>query len=86
MSLSAKDKEALREDLSKMSDEELEIFDRSSRALLRDLEDTTSSYPATQEFLKSRGLTNVRQLDEQGRVGLTQHLFDVLKKLNENAN
>lgn len=38
------------------------------------MEDYVSSFPATKEFLKARGLSNVRELDIRGRRELVDHL------------
>ncbi len=58
-----------------------EYYCKQIDQLLESLQDLNSKYPATQEFLKQRGLTNVRQLDAQGREDLLTHLRDVLRKL-----
>ena len=50
--------------------------------LLAGLTDTNSSFPATQEFLRARGLTHVSQLDKQGVRELTAHLKGILRNLS----
>lgn len=44
------------------------------------LEDANSLFPATKSFLQERGLTNVRQLDAQGRKDLELHLRKTLQE------
>ncbi len=64
----------------KLTAEQLQTLADAER-LVRTLQDTNSSYPATQEFLEARGLTNVRQLDRAGRAALVAHLQATLRKL-----
>lgn len=42
--------------------------------LTRALEDLNSKFPATSEFLRSKGLENVRDLTERDRKELIAHL------------
>jgi hypothetical protein len=49
--------------------------------LLAELKDTNSAFPATQEFLKGRGLTHVNQLSKRGMRDLTAHLQGILRNL-----
>ncbi len=52
------------------------------RRLSSDMADLNSRYPATQEFLRARGLKNVRQLDKNGRKELREHLEKTLFSLS----
>ncbi len=79
MALIDEDRDRVLRALVAMSNSMLEITRESSERLLRDLEDTNSSFPATQEFLKSHGLTNVRQLDKTGKAELMAHLKNTLR-------
>lgn len=40
-----------------------------------------SAYPATREFLESRGLTSATELDEPGLRDLRRHLQNTLREL-----
>lgn len=51
------------------------------REHLAALEDLNSAFPATQEFLRGRGLTNVRELDANGRTALAAFLASRLASL-----
>ena len=44
----------------------------------RKLDDLNSRFPETREFLEARGLTNVSQLDAEGKAALEAHLKKVL--------
>ncbi len=57
-----------------------EIEQRSLQAL-RDLQNLNSSFPETQSFLETKGLTNVSELDAQGLSELEHHLCSVLERL-----
>ena len=57
----------------KAMNEQIRMLERLTN-IQRHLEDLNSSYPATAEFLKEKGVTNVRELDEQGRAELVSHL------------
>ena len=74
-------KAALAAALSGLSDEQLAKVDASARKTLAALEDANSAFPATQEFLQARGLTNVRELDKQGLQELREHLEGLLQGL-----
>jgi hypothetical protein len=74
-------KAALAAALSGLSEQQLDALDASARRTLAALEDANSAFPATQEFLQSRGLTNVRQLDKQGMQDLREHLERTLQAL-----
>lgn len=74
-------KAALAAALSGLSDEQLAKVDASARRTLAALEDANSAFPATQEFLQARGLTNIRQLDKQGLQELKEHLEGILQGL-----
>lgn len=50
------------------------------KRLERDLEDLNSNFPATKEFLRMRGLENVRDLDERGKKELIVCLRKKYKK------
>lgn len=52
----------------------LQEYLQKLRKLRTQLEDLNSDYPETAEFLRDRGLTNVRELDESGRAELVSHL------------
>lgn len=52
-----------------------------TKAWVKKLEDLNSSFPSTKEFLESRGLENIRQLDNQGYADLTEHLRKTLGNL-----
>jgi len=64
---------------------ELEIKEglRKLQNYSKNLQDINSTFPATKEFLLSRGLTNVSELDEQGMKDLQNHLLEVLSKLGK---
>ena len=49
-------------------------------ALNEKLDILNSSFPATQDFLRARGLTRVSQLDASGREQLERYLLSVLAK------
>ena len=51
---------------------------------LRDLQDLNTAFPATQEFLRERGLTHVRELDAQGLEDLKSHLQKIHDRLYKN--
>lgn len=76
-----KQRAALAAELASKTPEELAEIDRAARATLTQLEDLNSSFPATREFLESRGLTNVRQLDKSGLQELKEHLERTLQGL-----
>lgn len=76
-----KQKAALAAALSGLSDQQLAEVDASARKTLAALEDANSAFPATQEFLQARGLTNIRQLDKQGMQELKAHLEGILQGL-----
>jgi hypothetical protein len=54
--------------------------------LKENLEDTNSLYPATQEFLRLKGVKNVRELDETGKRELTEFLRAELARLTGKAS
>lgn len=81
MTLTDKDKEALREDLSQLSDEQLDAMEKPLKTLRDSLDDVNSAFPATQEFLIARGLTRVSQLDATGREELTEHLKAIIRRI-----
>ncbi len=79
--LTDKEREDLAERLQEMPLEKLEkIRDQLIRSK-NAMQDLNSDFPATREFLKARGLTNVGQLDAAGRADLQRHLLDVLEKI-----
>lgn len=49
--------------------------------LTHDLEDLNSQFPATKEFLQSKGLENVRELNERDRKELLVHLTKKYREL-----
>ncbi len=49
--------------------------------LLKKLEEVNSFYPATQQFLRSRGLERVSELGTQGRQELLAHLKGLLNRM-----
>lgn len=49
----------------------------SYRELLQKLEDINSEFPETKKFLADRGLSHVRELDEQGKKDLAVYLTRV---------
>jgi hypothetical protein len=68
----------LEQELEKLDVSELKALNVQLVQERTALEDLNSSYPATQEFLQARGLTNVRQLDAAGRAELVKHLEKTL--------
>jgi len=78
MSGSEKDRTELTKALSKLEPEELDKLHQGLLKTKSSLEDLNSAYPTTQEFLRQRGLTNVRELDAQGREDLKRHLEGTL--------
>ena len=60
---------------------DLDGAERSLKESLRTIEDVNSMFPATQDFLRARGLTNIRELDDAGREELRKHLQLELQKL-----
>lgn len=52
------------------------------------LRDCNSKLPATQEFLKNKGLTHIDQLDQKGMEELVDHLTVTLnvEQLKQNLN
>ena len=78
MALSDDDKRKLAEGLSQYSDGALGEIKEGLDKLHGELMDANSQFPATQEFLASRGLTHVKQLDRQGIKDLAAHLQAVL--------
>ncbi|OGY67621.1 MAG: hypothetical protein A3B16_01270 [Candidatus Zambryskibacteria bacterium RIFCSPLOWO2_01_FULL_45_43] len=69
-------------EVEKLELEIKKIF-RKAQDSLKKLQDTNSAFPATREFLLTRGLTNVSELNEQGMKDLQNHLLDVLSKLSK---
>ena len=63
----------------------LEFFE--SKIILEDtlaeLDELNSSFPATREFLKGRGLTRVSELDKAGMRELAGHLKSTLRETLE---
>lgn len=57
-----------------------DVLERASR-LIKKSEDLNSAFPATREFLESRGLTNIRQLDNQGMRDLDMYLQAYLARV-----
>ena len=51
------------------------------RKLTQELEDLNSQFPATKEFLQSKGLENVRDLNEHERKELLAHLAKKYRRL-----
>ena len=49
--------------------------------LLKKLEEVNSFYPATQQFLRSRGLEHVSELGTEGRQELLAHLKGLLDRM-----
>lgn len=49
------------------------------------LEDLNSAFPATQEFLKLKGVSNVRELNREGRRELTAYLEAELARISGKA-
>lgn len=76
-----KERQALAAALEGLSSEQLDQVHDQAKRTLASLEDANSAYPATQEFLRARGLTNVRQLDKQGLADLKAHLEATLQAL-----
>ena len=54
---------------------------RDLEKLRNKLQDMNSQYPATRQFLYSRGLTHVSELDAQGMKDLREYLTGEYKKL-----
>jgi len=79
MALTDAEREQLRSMLERMPDSILSLTRQGAERLLHDLEDANSMFPATKEFLTARGLTNIRELDEQGREELLTHLKKTLR-------
>ena len=52
-----------------------------NRAILRSLENANSQFPATRNFLRSRGLEHVSELDAKGIEDLRRHLMQTLADL-----
>ena len=75
------DRTALAAALAALPQDKLDEIDAQARKTLASLEDANSAFPATQEFLRARGLTNVRQLDAQGNQELREHLERILQAL-----
>jgi hypothetical protein len=76
-----KDKAALTASLAALPQDKLDEFEAQARRTLESLEDANSAFPATQEFLRARGLTHMRELDAQGRKELREHLERTLQEL-----
>ncbi len=51
------------------------------KTTIKELDDINSRFPATQEFLQSKGLTHVSELDEEGRKELEVYLKKTLDSL-----
>ncbi len=51
------------------------------KRLLKKLEEVNSFYPATQQFLRSRGLEHVSELGTDGRQELLAHLQGLLSRM-----
>lgn len=81
MALSDDDKAKLAAGLDRYSDEELGEIKQGLDKLHGELMDANSQFPATREFLASRGLTHVKQLDRQGIKDLTAHLQAILRSV-----
>jgi len=78
-----KQRQELEAALSGLSQERLEEVHDKAKEALAGLEDLNSAFPATQDFLRARGLTNVRQLDKEGNAALRAHLEGILKGLSK---
>ncbi len=50
---------------------------KKAETALKEIQDLNSSFPATKDFLRARGLKNVSELDEAGTKDLFNHLLDV---------
>lgn len=59
----------------------LQIKAENLERMLRRLEDVNSFYPATQQFLRERGLEHVSELGHDGRQELVTHLQQILKRM-----
>lgn len=62
-----------------IADESTGTLDDLNKSASR-LDDINSSFPATRAFLQKKGLTNVSQLDEQGRTDLMAFLSRALEQ------
>ena len=59
----------------------LQIEFHNLARLLKKLEEVNSFYPATQHFLRSRGLEHVSELGTDGRQELLTHLRGLLSRM-----
>jgi len=81
MPIDPKEKEALKQALMQLDDEQLKDVSDKLKQVRDQLDDLNSSFPETQKFLRSKGVNKVSELDEAGRQELMRHLQDVLAKI-----
>ena len=77
-----KERLALRKDIPDSVRQDL-LLDRAKQSLekIKDvLAETNDAFPATQDFLRARGLTSSRQLDEAGQIELSEYLVAMLER------
>ena len=60
----------------------LEVLEKEGKALVDTIDDLNSSFPATREFLRSRGKTHVQELMPDEMRQLQAHLQAELDALN----
>lgn len=60
---------------------DLSVVETHLRVSLEALQEANNAFPATQDFLRSRGFTHVRELDDAGLDALNAYLTEELRKL-----
>jgi len=78
------DKKSLIAALTHVDQKTLDGIKQRFRAIRRNQSDLNSRFPATMEFLATRGLAHVDQLDKEGLKELERHLEKTLSDLTPN--
>ncbi len=79
--LNEKRLEALEASLGKMNPQDLESLRIALEKHRDNLYASNSAFPATREFLESRGLKNVAELNDTGLRDLRRYLQNILRGL-----
>lgn len=89
MDLTPKDQERLRETQEDAERAMRNVLDAMAggvsalRQRAECLQDINSKYPATRDFLRTKGLEHISELDEEGTKELTTHLESVLEEIQQ---
>lgn len=74
---------SIMDDLDKIA---VEIKCKELKDIEKSLMDLNSSFSATQEFLKSKGKSHVKELTDSETIELTKHLQSMLNNLENKSN